>query len=69
MTRLFQGVTLDRVATATVLVLIASGLAHIITRQLMLTHTAGLLVNLGVIYLFATLFFSTYFDDNPLWWQ
>lgn len=68
-TRSFVGVMLDRPSSATVLTLIAGGLAYIITRQLMLAHTAALLVNLAVTYLFATLFFATYFNDNPLWWQ
>jgi len=67
--RPFADVQLDRASAATILVILSGGLAYIISRHLMLARTADLLVTLSVTYLFATLFFSTYFNDNPLWWQ
>lgn len=67
--RPFADVLLDRASTATILVLLSSTLAYSISRHLMLARISELLVTLSVTYLFATLFFSTYFNDNPLWWQ
>lgn len=65
----FAEVQLDRASAATILVILVGSLAYLISRHLMLARTAELLVTLSVTYLFATLFFSTYFNDNPLWWQ
>jgi hypothetical protein len=67
--RTFEDVMLDKASSATILVLLIGVLAYVISRTIMATKTAGLLVNLMAIYLLATLFFAAYFNDNPLWWQ
>lgn len=65
----FIDLSLDIMSTMMALTILAAGLAYIITKTLMLAHTSALFVNLSVFYLFATLFFSTYFQENPQWWQ
>jgi hypothetical membrane protein len=67
--RNFQDVMLDRASTSTILVLLVGVLAYLIPRTIMSVKTAATLVNLAATYLLATLFFATYFNENPLWWQ
>lgn len=67
--RSFIDVKLDLASTAAILTILAGVLAYLIVTRLMLTKTSALLVHLAVFYLFATLFFSTYGQDNPIWWQ
>ena len=67
--RAFINVKLDLASTAAILTLLTGVLTYLIVTRLMLTRTSALLVHLAVFYLFATLFFSTYGQDNPIWWQ
>ncbi len=67
--RAFINVKLDLPATAAILTILTGVVTYLIVTRLMLTKTSALLVHLAVFYLFATLFFSTYEQDNPIWWQ